>query len=678
VGSNPPEDDHETWISVFIGDEHGPGDQYLYALYFTLTTMTTVGYGDMSPKNISEIRFVLFLLLVASVVFAGLMGALTDLVFNLNNESNLRQERKAMLSRYMRWRAVPRKLFLSVREHLLFLWETNVSFDEYEGAIKEQLSPVLKKELSYHIYGRILRAAPFLAWMRGCEICLKELAQVVQSMFLAKGDYLFHVGQPNEHIYVFLKGTMYISQNEKLNIAPENKKHKDKDDQHANGMTDFTIPRNKEANALDVLKEFYTTMSKNAKKKQLAKEEAKQMEEAKMKRSMSTMDLLGGKSLTDMKREEEAEKQNRGRPALSRKMTGILQEANQDLLETHIDSSVLHIAFKKLHRQDERDRKAACFIQRRWRRNHSHRALTVGAKGLNTARSKFVHAPAYLGESCLWDPLDEWEYPGKAYPYAARCDTRGEFVYMGRGDLKEIIDRFSPWLATRFEYFRLSVVDNIRIAEMGCPARQMSPSDTPALPSEACGEAEALPIASPDGGSAAHHHNHQHHEDHGTSNHTHDMVTRDLPHVCEGEAINHPRKYGGGNVLATPLSVAIEQRIGGHHRVGGTSTKRSFKAAAAAAIARVASRVTPPDDHGATPLATPRLHSARGARPSSARGERPPSARGERPPSARGGHRAPTRGEHVLWRSPAHAQAQGSSSSGQLCTPLLQPSDGQC
>ena len=62
---------------------------------------------------------------------------------------------------------------------------------------------------------------------------------------------------------MLLKGTLYISQNEKLNLAPKAKKQnagENTQDQH--GMTDFTIPRNKEANAVDVLKMFFTSVTK--------------------------------------------------------------------------------------------------------------------------------------------------------------------------------------------------------------------------------------------------------------------------------------------------------------------------------------------------------------------------------------------------------------------------------
>merc|ERR1719399_1142239 len=99
VGSNPAADEHSTWIAEFIGGIDDLSVKYFYSVYFALTTMTTVGYGDIVAQNFTEVRFVLLLLLIASIVFAGLMGALTDLICNLNSEGNARSERKVMLSR---------------------------------------------------------------------------------------------------------------------------------------------------------------------------------------------------------------------------------------------------------------------------------------------------------------------------------------------------------------------------------------------------------------------------------------------------------------------------------------------------------------------------------------------------------------------------------------------------
>merc|ERR1719399_2683921 len=44
-----------SWILRFIPDYVTiPSERYVYSLHFALTTMTTVGYGDISPTNVPE------------------------------------------------------------------------------------------------------------------------------------------------------------------------------------------------------------------------------------------------------------------------------------------------------------------------------------------------------------------------------------------------------------------------------------------------------------------------------------------------------------------------------------------------------------------------------------------------------------------------------------------------
>jgi len=331
VGTNPSPDEKTTWISKFISGIDDLGTKYFYSVYFALTTMTTVGYGDIVAQNYTEVRFVLLLLLIASIVFAGLMGALTDAIGNLNKEGNDKSERKVMLSRYMRWRAVPKDLFMAVREHLLFLWETNEGYGEFESLIKEQLPPTLKRDLCYHIFGRILRSAPFLAWMRGCEVCMKELSLLVESMFLSKGDHLFRVGEANVHIYVFIKGTVQISQNEKLSITPGDDTHPD-DDKLVPGTSGFSIPRNREANIVDVMKMLWDSMKNHNRLRELKKEKDKKILDS------LALSLTGPSGESSSSDDEEAKK---------------CGSKAADILESHVDSHILNAAFNRLHKREK-------------------------------------------------------------------------------------------------------------------------------------------------------------------------------------------------------------------------------------------------------------------------------------------------------------------------------------
>jgi hypothetical protein len=42
---------NENWINMRIGEEESWQVKYIYSMYYILMTMTTVGYGDITPNN---------------------------------------------------------------------------------------------------------------------------------------------------------------------------------------------------------------------------------------------------------------------------------------------------------------------------------------------------------------------------------------------------------------------------------------------------------------------------------------------------------------------------------------------------------------------------------------------------------------------------------------------------
>ena len=56
------------------------GVRYISALYWSITTMTTVGYGDLHAVNIVEMIFIIFYMLFNLGLTAYLIGNMTNLV----------------------------------------------------------------------------------------------------------------------------------------------------------------------------------------------------------------------------------------------------------------------------------------------------------------------------------------------------------------------------------------------------------------------------------------------------------------------------------------------------------------------------------------------------------------------------------------------------------------------
>ena len=47
---------------------------YILTLYWSITTLTTIGYGDLSPGTRNEILFVIAYMVIAGFVFSLVMG----------------------------------------------------------------------------------------------------------------------------------------------------------------------------------------------------------------------------------------------------------------------------------------------------------------------------------------------------------------------------------------------------------------------------------------------------------------------------------------------------------------------------------------------------------------------------------------------------------------------------
>lgn len=78
--ANLYEGDKNTWIFSKDFQDMEDGDLYLTAFYFCVTTVLTVGYGDISATNNGEKVMCIILMLVGVVSFSFATGALTSII----------------------------------------------------------------------------------------------------------------------------------------------------------------------------------------------------------------------------------------------------------------------------------------------------------------------------------------------------------------------------------------------------------------------------------------------------------------------------------------------------------------------------------------------------------------------------------------------------------------------
>lgn len=112
---------HATPGSVHRGQAHedvdgaGLGQQYVSAIYWAITTLTTVGYGDISPSTEAEYYYAIVAMVVGGLFYGLIVAQLSALMTAVDANGQRCAEAMDAVVSYMTVRKFPRPLFMKVR-----------------------------------------------------------------------------------------------------------------------------------------------------------------------------------------------------------------------------------------------------------------------------------------------------------------------------------------------------------------------------------------------------------------------------------------------------------------------------------------------------------------------------------------------------------------------------------
>lgn len=102
---------NENWIDSMGFSDFADFDLYICAIYFTVTTIVTVGYGDISPKNTPERCFVIILMLIGVMSFSFTTGAIASIIASIDSKETELREKMTTLSDMQKAYGIDARLF---------------------------------------------------------------------------------------------------------------------------------------------------------------------------------------------------------------------------------------------------------------------------------------------------------------------------------------------------------------------------------------------------------------------------------------------------------------------------------------------------------------------------------------------------------------------------------------
>jgi voltage-gated potassium channel Kch len=200
----------DCWV-VRVGIEDAdPITQYIRSLYWAIVTMTTVGYGDITPYRNIEYLFTMVVMLLGASMYAFIIGNIASLFSKLDSSKVNHFNRMEAVTQFLRYRHVPHELNLRVRNYYEYMWGRRRGLKE-EVFLRDLPEP-LKLEILLHLTRELLDKVPLFKY--SSPTLRNALLMALRLETYAPEDEIVREGEVGEEICFISQGKAEITANE--------------------------------------------------------------------------------------------------------------------------------------------------------------------------------------------------------------------------------------------------------------------------------------------------------------------------------------------------------------------------------------------------------------------------------------------------------------------------------
>ena len=194
--------------------------QYIRSLYWTIVTMTTVGYGDIVPVRREEYIIAMVVMILGASMYAFLVGNIALLLSGVNAAKTSFWHRMNLVEQNLRSRGVPNQLGARVRDYYDYIWVMYRGV--HEDALFNDLPISLRLEILRHAVRDFLEGVALYGY---CSPPLQnELLLALTPRTEAPGSVIANEGEVGREIYFIARGKVevYASGAEEPTLVLEN------------------------------------------------------------------------------------------------------------------------------------------------------------------------------------------------------------------------------------------------------------------------------------------------------------------------------------------------------------------------------------------------------------------------------------------------------------------------
>ena len=199
---------YPNWITATNNQDKNFLHLYMISCYFLITTITSVGYGDITCVSLGETIFQIIILTIGVIAYSWVVSTVGNYVkketraaIKYNKDIGLLEEIRISYPK------MSFKLYNKIQKHLEAVSQQQERFDT--NLLVNNLPYTLKNQLMFIIYGNIIKKFNFFKECENSDFILRILTSFIP-MKAKKGAFIIHEGELVDNIIFVKEGRLSL------------------------------------------------------------------------------------------------------------------------------------------------------------------------------------------------------------------------------------------------------------------------------------------------------------------------------------------------------------------------------------------------------------------------------------------------------------------------------------
>ncbi len=183
---------------------------YINSLYWTLTTLTTIGYGDITPKTDPQKIFTMVIMIVGAGMYGYIIGNIANLLANIDYAKTVFTEKMERINTFLKYRNLPASLQENIYQYYNYVWDNKKGYDESE--IMSELPASLRMKISLYLNAGIFEKIPLFSG--ASDSMIADFVIRLKPVIFTPKDYIIKKGERGDCLYFISSGKVEVVNDE--------------------------------------------------------------------------------------------------------------------------------------------------------------------------------------------------------------------------------------------------------------------------------------------------------------------------------------------------------------------------------------------------------------------------------------------------------------------------------